>query len=299
MSQPTVLIAPHPRTLGTICDVETRGRLDALGRLVIHEDGPMPDGLVERYIEEAVLLFGQTAMPRERLLRARKLRAIINVETNFLANIDYDYCFDHGIHVITPSSAFAPAVAEAALAMAIDLARGITAGDRAFRAATEQYGLAGNTQSFLFTRAPVGLIGFGDLAQHLLALLAPFHNSVKVYDPWLSDYFIRSRGAEPAQLGEVLSTSRIVFVFAGVTSENLGFLDRAAFERMQPGSAFLLMSRAAIVDFPELIRQAETGRLRVATDVFRRSRFRLVRRYGGRKYLAISPPRGRSARGAV
>ena len=28
------------------------------------------------------------------------------------------------------------------------------------------------------------------------------------------------------------------------------------------------MSRAAIVDFPELIRQAETGRLMVATDVF-------------------------------
>jgi phosphoglycerate dehydrogenase-like enzyme len=268
MSEPIILIAPHPRTLDTICDVETRRRLDALGRLVIHEDGPMPDELVERHIEEAVLLFGQTAMPRERLLRARKLRAIINVETNFLANIDYDYCLDHGIHVITPSSAFAPAVAETALAMAIDLARGITTGDRAFRAATEQYGLAGNTQSFLFTRAPVGLIGFGDLAQHLHALLAPFHNSVKVYDPWLSDYFIRSRGAEPAPLQEVLSTSRIVFVFAGVTSENRGFLDRAAFELMQPGSVFLLMSRAAIVDFPELIRQAETGRLMVATDVF-------------------------------
>jgi phosphoglycerate dehydrogenase-like enzyme len=268
MAQPIILIDPHPRTLDTICDAETRRRLEALGQVVLHEDGPMPDARVEQHLEEAVLLFGQTAMPRERLLRAHKLRAIINVETNFLANIDYDYCFEHGIHVITPSSAFAPAVAEMALAMAIDLARGITTADRAFRAGTEQYGLAGNAQSFLFTGAPVGLIGFGDLAQHLQALLAPFRNPVKVYDPWLSDYFIRSRGAEPAPLEEVLSASRVVLVFAGVTSENLGFLDRAAFERMQPGSVFLLMSRAAIVDFSELIRQAEIGRLKVATDVF-------------------------------
>ena len=109
MAQPIILIDPHPRTLDTICDAETRRRLEALGQVVLHEDGPMPDARVEQHLEEAVLLFGQTAMPRERLLRAHKLRAIINVETNFLANIDYDYCFEHGIHVITPSSAFAPA----------------------------------------------------------------------------------------------------------------------------------------------------------------------------------------------
>jgi len=39
-------------------------------------------------------------------------------------------------------------VAEAALAMAIDLARGITAADRAFRAGREKYGQAGNAGCF-------------------------------------------------------------------------------------------------------------------------------------------------------
>ena len=37
---------------------------------------------------------------------------------------------------------------------------------------------------------------------------------------------------------------------------------------MQPGTAFLLMSRAAVVDFPEMVRQAASGRLKVACDVF-------------------------------
>ena len=73
------------------------------------------------------LLIGQSDMPRERLDRATKLRAIINVETNFLQNVDYETCFQRGVHVLTPSSAFARPVAEMALGLAIDLCRGITA----------------------------------------------------------------------------------------------------------------------------------------------------------------------------
>ena len=268
MSEPLILVDPHPRTLAQICDAPTRRRLEALGRLVVHEDGPMPAAMVEQHLPEAELIFGQTDLPAERLARATKLRAIVNVETNFLPNIDYELCFQRGIHVITPGGAFAAAVAEAALGMAIDLARGITAADRAFRAGTELYGLAANESSFMFGGAPVGLIGFGDLGRELRRLLVPFRNPVKVYDPWLSDHLLRSHDVLPATLDEVLATSRVVFVFAGVTSENQGFLGAREFALMQPGAAFLLMSRAAVVDFPEMVRQAQSGRLKVATDVF-------------------------------
>jgi phosphoglycerate dehydrogenase-like enzyme len=266
--RPLILVDPHPRSLDLICDPAVRARLDALGDLVIHEDGPMPDALVDRHLAEAVLVIGQTAMPAERLARAPKLSAIINVETNFLPNIDYDACFARGIHVITPGSAFALPVAETAIAMAIDLARGITAADRAFRAGTESYGLAGNEGCFMFTGAPVGMIGYGDLARQVRHFLRPFGNPVRAFDPWLPDHFLHGQNVAPASLTEVLSESRIIFVFAGVTAENEGFLDRAAFERIIPGSAFLLMSRAAVVDFPEMIRQAESGRIKLAVDVF-------------------------------
>ena len=37
---------------------------------------------------------------------------------------------------------------------------------------------------------------------------------------------------------------------------------------MQPGSAFLLMSRAAVVDFPAFLDAVRSGRIRAATDVF-------------------------------
>jgi phosphoglycerate dehydrogenase-like enzyme len=207
-------------------------------------------------------------MSKERLDRAPNLKAIFNVETNLLPNIDYEHCQARGIWVLSPTSSFAPAVAESALAMAIDLVRGITAADRAFRAGGETYGLEANEGCFMFGGAPVGIIGFGDLGRTLRGLLTPFRNPVAVYDPWLPAEVIRAQDCTPATLDHLLSTSRIIFVFASVTTENQGFLGRRELDLIQPGSAFLLMSRAAVVDFPELIRQVETERLKAAIDVF-------------------------------
>ena len=268
MSKPLILVDPLPRTLDLICDPETRRRLEALGELVISEDARMADALVERHLPEVALILGQTDMPRERLERAPKLRAIFNVETNFLPNVDYAYCQQRGISVLAPSSAFAQAVAESSLAMAIDLCRGITAADRDFRAGREAYGLEGNARSFLFTGAPVGIIGFGDLGRTFRDLIAPFRNRVAVYDPWLPEELIRARDAQPMGLDQLLATSRIVVVFAGVTTENQGFIGKREFDLMQPGSVFLLMSRAAVVDFDEFVRQVRSGRLLGGTDVF-------------------------------
>ncbi len=268
MTRPLILLDPHPRASADVFAADTRRTLDDLGEIIEHVGGPMPAALVEQHLPRVSLLLGQTDLPAERLARAPNLRGVINVETNFLPNIDYETCFARGIHVLTPGSAFAPVVAEMALGMAIDLARGMTSADRAMRAGEEAWGLAGNKGCFMFTGSTIGLVGYGDLGRALHRLLAPFGCRVRVFDPWLPDYFLQAQGVEPGTLEEVLSRSRIVFVFAGVTAENAGFIARPQFEMMQPGSAFLLMSRAAVVDFPEMLRQARNGRLRVATDVF-------------------------------
>src|SRR5205814_541179 len=80
---------------------------------------PMPDEEVERLLPEVDVLIGQTPMPRARLDRASKLKAIFNVETNFLPNIDYQRCQERGIWVLSPAAAFAVVVAESALSMAV------------------------------------------------------------------------------------------------------------------------------------------------------------------------------------
>ena len=263
-----ILVDPLPRTLAMICDAPTLARLNALGPLVVHEEGPMPGELVERHLPEVVAIVGQTAMPAERLERAPKLRAIVNVEGNFLPNVDYDAALARGVHVLNASPAFALPVAEMALGMAIDLARGISAADRAMRAGSEVYGLDSNADAFLISGRPVGIVGFGDLGRELHRLLAPFNCPVKVYDPWVPDLLIERAGARPAPLDDLLTSSRVIFVFASVTSENEGFLSRAKLELIAPASVLLVMSRAGVVDFEALRELVAAGRFKAATDVF-------------------------------
>jgi phosphoglycerate dehydrogenase-like enzyme len=269
VDRPLIVIDPQPRGLNEIFEPEVWARLESLGELAIHDAaGRMPPERFESCLPEMVLLIGQSDMPKSRLDRAPKLRAIINVETNFLQNVDYETCFERGIHVLAPGSAFAKPVAEMTLGIAIDLCRGVTRADRAMRAGSEKWLLDGAEGCFSLYGARVGLIGFGDLARAFVPLLAPFGCPIKAHDPWISDHFMASFGVAAASLEEVLSTSQVIVVFAAVTSENQGFLGKREFEMIAPGSVFLLMSRAAVVDFPEFLRLVEGGRFHAATDVF-------------------------------
>jgi phosphoglycerate dehydrogenase-like enzyme len=268
---PTILVDPQPRTMDVMFDAATRARLDALGRLVVHEgSGRMPDEVVDAHLADTVAIVGQTDLDAQRIARARALRAVVNVEGNFLRNVDYEACFARGIHVLVASPAFAPSVAEAALGMAIDLARGISAADRAMRARSEAYGPEANQGSFLLAGSDVGVIGLGDLGRELVRLLTPLRCRVRAYDPWLPELALRAAGAEPADLDELLGASRVVFVFAAPTTDNAAMLGRRELERLPHGAAVLVMSRAAVVDLDALVELAAAGRLRAAIDVWPR-----------------------------
>ena len=67
MDTPIIIADPLPRRLDTIMEPSVRRRLEALGKVVLSEDRSMPDEEVDRLLPRASLLFGQTALPRERL----------------------------------------------------------------------------------------------------------------------------------------------------------------------------------------------------------------------------------------
>jgi len=191
----------------------------------------MPAEIVERHLPETALLIGQTDMPKERLDRAGKLRAIINVETNFLQNVDYETCFQRGIHVLAPSSAFARPVAKWRLGWR-SIFVAASAPPTAPFARQREMAVGWRRGVFSLYGSAIGLIGFGDLARAFAPLTIPFGCKVKAYDPWVSDHFMAGFGVSAASLDEVLSTSRVIFIFAGVTSQNQGFLGRSEFERI-------------------------------------------------------------------
>lgn len=268
MKKHIVIADPYPQTLERIFTDATLSRFEKMVTIISSEDERMDSKTFESYLHEAVAIIGQTPMPKERLDMAPNLKVIFNVEGNFYQNIDYQECFRRNIRVLNCGGVYARPVAEMALALAIDLSRGITWEHMRFKEGTERYVLEGNKESKLLSGAKVGLIGFGLLGRSLRPLLEPFHCEVSVYDPWLPDSVIEEHNCKSASLDEVLSESEFIFVLAGVTSENQGFLAKREFDLIQDGANLLLMSRAAVVDFDEFTRQLESGRFKAATDVF-------------------------------
>lgn len=268
-SRPLILLDPHPRPVDLIFDAATKARLEALGDVVWHEGSPASDEHIDRYLPEAVALIGQAALPKERLDRAPNLKVVFNVESNFLPNIDYMECHRRGIPVLSTGPVFAKPVAEMALGMAISCARRIHEADAAIRAGKETlYGEGDHYDSFLLSGKTIGLVGFGNLGRALLPLVKAFGGEILVCDPWIHPAVLREAGVTPASLEECFRRSSVVFLLAATTTENAGKIDRTLFDVMPSGAVLVLVSRAGIVNFDDLLDAAGSGRIRVAIDVW-------------------------------
>ncbi len=265
--KPLVLSCPAPRTLDLIFTAPQLARLHDRARVVETTDDGLA-GLPDAVLAEARYIIGQPPLSEETLARLSGLRCIFNVESNLLANMPYEAAFARGIHVVTTGAVFAEPVAEIGLGLALALLRGIVAADVAFAAGTELWGGEGNTGARLLSGSDVGIVGYGDLGRALHRLLAGFRAKIRIHDPWLPGSFLRDAGAEPASLQDVLAQSDVVFVVAAVTSENQRFLGADAFAAMRPGAAFVLLSRADVVDFDALMDAVERGHILAASDVF-------------------------------
>lgn len=267
MTKPLVIATPHPRRLEEIFAPEALGRLRARYRVAeVHHDSV--DSLDPSVLAQARYILGQPPLSEGAIGAMAGLRAILNVESNLFLNMPYEPLFERGIHVLTTGRVFAEPVAEIGLGFALCLARDIIDADLAFRVGQEKWGAEGNQGARLLARSEVGLIGFGDLGRALLKLLRGFDARVRAYDPWLPPSMLRESGVAPASLDEVLSQSDFVFCVASVTAENEGFLGAADFARMRPGAAFILLSRAGVVDFEALMDAVARGHIVAASDVY-------------------------------
>ncbi len=266
-SKPVAISAPEPRTLDLIFSPEALTRLKETYRIV-EADPEDIAGLGDATLSEARYIIGQPPLTAETLARMPNLRCVLNVESNLINNMPYDILFARGIHVVTTGQVFAEPVAELGLAMALNLARGVIDADLDFREGRERWGGEGNAGARLLSGSDIGIVGFGDLGKALARVLSGFRARVRVFDPWLPPSMLADAGVEPSSLDTVLSESDFLFVVAAVTSENKGFLGSEAFSRMRQGAAFILLSRADVVDFDALTAAVERGHIVAASDVF-------------------------------
>ena len=261
------IVDPYPRTMDLIF---TKSKFKDLKKKfkLIYAPNKNKQNFYKNNIHKAKFIIGQPELPKSLLIKAKKLKAVINVESNFLDNMDYNYCFKNGIYVIATSPVFSKPVAEIALGFTLSLLRNIHGANQDFLNKKEKYGLEGNLKSSLLSNKKIGLLGFGDLGKALVPLLHPFTKKISIYDPWISNKDIVKKGFKPVTLKKMFKNCEVIYVLAAITTENKGIVNKKLLHLLKSNSLFILMSRAALVNFKDLTNRLKKGDIYAAIDVF-------------------------------
>ena len=265
--KPVIISDPYPRSLSLIF---TKQKLQMLRKsfMIITAPDKNKRKFYEKNISKATFIMGQPDLDKELLVKATKLRAIFNVESNFMDNMDYDFCFQKGIHVLATSPVFSKPVAELALGLTLSLIRNIHGSHQKFLESKEIYGLESNDNSFLLTNKKIGIIGLGDLSKSLIPLLKPFSDKISVYDPWVPNKIISDQGMESISLNKMFSSCDVIYILAAITKNNQSIIDKKLLNKLKKNSCLILMSRAAVMNFKDFYSRAKKGDIFAALDVF-------------------------------
>ncbi len=264
-----ILLDTHFRRRSNIFYPKDLKQLYNLGDVVWGKDKPITDDELfdlKEYI--TIVITGQWRYGA--VSQFPKLQAIFEVSGGFPSprQLSYKDCFARGIRVMSCAPAFGPVVAEMALGLSIATARQIVWNDAAFRKGQANWSHKEFGGTFSLYDKPTGFIGFGGLARSLRNLLKPFRTSIQVYDPWLTNSYLKQEGVQPVGLENLLETSRFIYVLAVPTQSNQALLDRQKLELIGDDSVFLLMSRAHVVDFEALTDLLSQGRFKAGIDVY-------------------------------
>jgi len=255
--------------MGDIFSASDQRRLAETVDVVWGRDDPMPIDVFREELPEAFAIVSGGWRYGSVLDAAPGLRAILTVSGGWPPEVEYLKCRERGVRVLSAAPAFASAVAELALGLALSCARDIVRGDRDIRTGGERWlAAADGLHTFTLFEKRVGFVGFGNIGRRLRALIEPFHCELCAFDPWLTDAYLIEENVQPTSLEQLLETSRVIFVLAAPTSENQALLSRPLLERIGSDAVLVLVSRAHVVDFDALTELVLAGRFRAAIDVF-------------------------------
>ena len=195
---------------------------------------------------------------RELIDAARpRLKLLIKYGTG-VNNFDIPYATSCGIAIANLAGANAQAVAQIALTHILSCLRGYA---RACGCAREKI-WSPYTGRELDGKV-VGLIGFGQIAQHLARMLDGFQVRVMAYDIFKNEDALRRHpNVEFCEdMDRVLESSDIVSIHIPSTPQTENMAGEAFFSKMKDGAVFINTSRGELVDEAALLRALRSGKL--------------------------------------
>jgi phosphoglycerate dehydrogenase-like enzyme len=172
---------------------------------------------------------------------------------------------DH-ITVTNAAEPMAAPVAEMALALTLALVRRIPTYATEMHSGlvrTNEYVSQGET----LRGRRVGLVGFGRIGQAFSRVVAPFDVELLVSDPWSKEDAVAAAGGKLLDLDQLLRTSSVVVLAAGLTNESRHLLDQRRLALLPNGAYLINVARGGLINLDALLAELRSGRLSAALDV--------------------------------
>ncbi len=184
------------------------------------------------------------------------LRCAVDIST-----IDVPAASAQGVLVTRATPGFVASVAELAVGMMVDLARGVSASVLAYRAGRMPDYAAG----MQLEGKVLGLIGFGRIARRVAPIAQAMGMRVLVHDP-----HAEVEGAEAVSLEVLLAESHVVMPLALSTPETANLIRADTLARMRRGALLVNLSRGELLDEAAVEAALDSGQLGgLAMDVGR------------------------------
>jgi phosphoglycerate dehydrogenase-like enzyme len=113
----------------------------------------------------------------------------------------------------------------------------------------------------------IGLVGASHVGRKVIELLAPYHCTVVVADPYLSDDEAGRLGVARVELDELLATCDVVSLHAPALPSTEHMIGADQLARMFDGATLVNTARGSLVDHDALVTELGSGRISAVLDV--------------------------------
>ncbi len=234
--------------------------LRAVAEVVLHEGhSPLSGAALAEAAKGCHLIVADRSTPgtAETFAAAPWLLGFHRVAVD-ISTIDVPAATAAGVLVTRATPGFGASVAELAIGMMVDLARGVSASTGAYRHGA----LPEPRMGMQLEGKTLGIIGWGRIARRIAPIALAMRMRVLVHDPYVAPDM---PGVEAAPGKEaLLEAADVVMPLAVSTPETRHMIDAAAIARMKPGGLVINLSRGELVDEAALAAALASGHLRGA-----------------------------------
>lgn len=176
-------------------------------------------------------------------------------------NVDVKAATEEGVMVArVPGFKERDAVAELAVALALDVVRRVTYSSQLVRAG--RWGDRGKIVGFNVAGKTVGVVGLGNIGSRVAEIFSRgFGARVLAFDPYVKPEDAARYGAQLTDLDTLLRESDIISLHAPLTPETYHIIDEKAFEKMKSGVVIVNTARGELIDTAALIKALESGKV--------------------------------------